>query len=121
MERIRRGEELSVVLHEEGTVVLDLEAPPGVTDVLSFFSLLSSLLRAATGATCLRSALSTFFFTLTVSFLIYKLFTAGKVSLNFFVGRLVTLHPGMSTNIINGGALLWIKRHHLLEEVLELV
>lgn len=122
VQRIRSGEELGVVLLEEGAIVLDLKASPLCALVDDFLAFLRSLRGVAVNLTglLLIGARLALLVTFTVRLLVNELLAASEVGLNLLVTGHATLHPRVCTDIVNSGSLLRVESHHLLEEVFEL-
>ena len=117
VKRASCGEELCVVLLEEGAIVLNIKALPGTLSILSLLALLSCLLRSTTST--MLTTLGAFFFAFAMSFCVNKLLAASEVSFDLLVIGHSTLHPSMSSNLVDSRALLRVECHHLLEEVFE--
>lgn len=118
VKRTGSGEELGVVLLEEGAIVLNIKALPGTLSIFSLLAILGCLFRSTTCA--VLTTLGAFFFAFAMSFRINKLLAASEVSLDLLVIGHSTLHPSMCSNLVDGWTLLRVECHHLLEEVFEL-
>lgn len=110
-------------MNEARTVFLDLKAAPGIARVLDGLALLGVVVATAmnslAGTSC-RSTVLTLLLTLVVSLSIHAFFAGRKVYTHFLLCGHLACHPGVGHDLVDGGALGWVKRHHLLEEVLEL-
>lgn len=55
-----------------------------------------------------------------VSFFVNNFLSSLELNLDFIISCNFTLHPWMGKNIFEFGSVLWVKGHHLLEQVFEL-
>lgn len=122
VERLTFHEELSVLLHEEGSVLFDFETVPSLLHVLSLLAFLFVSVTTTANLALLLSfvAALAFLLSLIVRLLVDQCLSLGELNFDLFNGRNWALHPWVLQDLVDGEPLCWVQRHHLLEEVFEL-
>ena len=117
-------EELSEILHEARTVLIDLESLPSIARVLDHLAILFIVIsRSVDDLSLVVSivALLSLGLTLGMSLVINPTLTHSEVLSDLSAAGDRTLHEGMSTDLLHRGTLIGVEGHHLLEEILEFI